>query len=539
MGAATESAQPSLPKLAGHGRRGMLLGLIGLGMAAGLCSVAIGWLVGRLASGLATGLLWVLLALIGCFFATKYAERVLAEKLGQHYVAQLRVGLMTHALLSERAPSVGITAARSSNDLSSIRNWVTQGLVPLLAAAPLLLTCGLGLWLLNPLLAGALVLSMMVEAAALAALAAGTFRTARSLRRQRGALAGHLADTVLAAGSIRAGGGVGREVRRIEQKSETMIQAAIARARYAAALRACALAVPLLGTVLVIAAAAHQQLPAPQIATALTLMGICTAALGEWGKAVEYRQNFKAGARILAPLLQQSRIWSEEQATASASGSQEAAAGAHGVQVEQLSGASGLWPQACWTAGSRVELVGPEREVADLAAQLATGCAGAGGAGRLRIDGVPASALPETERRAKIGAVLEAMAVERGPVLRALRYRHPSTSQRTAAKLAAQCGLDLESLPQGGRTQLRRGGEPLDFGQRAALLTARALLGTPALLVVDRAAAKLPAGRYERLLRRLRDYPGVICFPRGALPGLEPTASWEFNAQLEAEPTLR
>ena len=79
MGAATEPAQPNLPKLAGHGRRGMLLGLIGLGMAAGLCSVAIGWLVGRLASGLATGLLWVLLALIGCFFAAKYAERVLAE----------------------------------------------------------------------------------------------------------------------------------------------------------------------------------------------------------------------------------------------------------------------------------------------------------------------------------------------------------------------------------------------------------------------------------------------------------------------------
>ncbi len=540
MGAATDSEQAKLPDLAGNGRRGMLLGLIALGMAAGLCSVAIGWLVGQLASALAASLLWMLLALIGCFFAAKYVERVLAEKLGQHYVAQLRLGLMTHALLAERAPSVGITAARSSNDLTSIRNWITQGLVPLLAAAPLLLACGTGLWQLDPLLAGALVLSMVVEALLLAVLASGTFRAARKLRRQRGALAGHLADTVLAATSIRAGGGVGREVGRIEQKSEQMIAAAIARARYAAALRAGALAVPLLGTVLVIAAAAHRQLPAPQMATALTLMGICTAALGEWGKAVEYRQNFKAGARIIAPLLIQSELWSRQ--SAAAKGEAYDGPDGHvpqGISLSGLPGNDGRWPEARWQAGDRIELVGPEREVDRVQRLLATGGAAHDErtAGAVKLDGVSMANLPETERRRKIGAVLESMAIERGPVLRALRYRRPSTSEDRALRLAAQYGLNVEQLAQQGQTQLRRGGEPLDYGQRASLLVARSLLGKPQLLVLDRTAAKLPSRYYARLQRTLADYPGVVVFPRGSLPGVEPTSCWEFKPQLQEETT--
>ncbi|MGO3510273.1 MAG: ABC transporter ATP-binding protein, partial [Glutamicibacter arilaitensis] len=125
-------AQPGrLPALVAPGRRMLLAGLLSLGILAGLLSIAIGWLIGQLSASISLGALGAVLGLVACFFLAKYAERVLAEKLGQHYVAQLRRGLVTHALRSARGPSMGITIARSTNDLSSIRNWIVQGMVPL------------------------------------------------------------------------------------------------------------------------------------------------------------------------------------------------------------------------------------------------------------------------------------------------------------------------------------------------------------------------------------------------------------------------
>src|SRR5690606_6630229 len=117
-----------LPKLAAPGRRMLLAGLLALGVAAGLLSIAIGWLIGQLSASISPGILGATLGLVGGFFLAKYAERVFAEKLGQHYVAQLRRGLIAHALRSARGPSMGITIARSTNDLSSIRNWIVQGM---------------------------------------------------------------------------------------------------------------------------------------------------------------------------------------------------------------------------------------------------------------------------------------------------------------------------------------------------------------------------------------------------------------------------
>src|SRR6185312_10285934 len=91
----------------------------------------------------------------------RYQERVLAEKLGQHYVAQLRVGLISHSMLASKVPSLGITVARASNDLSSVRNWVAQGIAPMLAGIPLVAISMAGLWMLHPVLALALGLPVL------------------------------------------------------------------------------------------------------------------------------------------------------------------------------------------------------------------------------------------------------------------------------------------------------------------------------------------------------------------------------------------
>jgi len=523
------SAEPSLPRLIAPGRRKLLAGLLGVGILAGLFSISIGWLIGRLSSGFSLGVLWLVVALILGFFGSKYLERVVAEKLGQHYVAQLRRGLMSHALRSSRGPSAGITIARSTNDLSSIRNWIVQGLVPLVAGLPLLVVSGVGLWMLHPLLAGSLVLIIVLEAGILLILAPGTFNSARALRKNRGYLAARISDTVAARTAISASGGIDREVNRVQDSSLKVIQASVQRARYAGALRGSALALPLFGTALMVGTASLAGLGHPAVATALTLMGICSGSLGEWGKAVEYRQNYRAGRRIIAPLWQQQRKWSEaDRESLSSRDAKELLGHGSAVRIQLPADGGEQFPVLRAQPGERIQVQGTQAQRTEVVQGIATGSLDQY---EDRLAGVwiaegRSEDLPARDRRKLIGSALESMVPERGTLARALRYRHPGASLPRALDLAVDCGLDLEQLPDREQTKLRRGGEPLGRSQQAALLVTRALLREPTVLVLDELLTRLPAQGYEQVVRRINNYPGVVIYA-GDLPGIEPTSSWQ------------
>lgn len=521
-------AEPKLPALLAPGRRLSLVLLVILGLGAGGLSVAVAWLVGQLASGFNVGTLLVVLGLTLVFFAGKFAERVLAEHLGQHYVAELRSALISHALRSPRGPSVGITVARSSNDLSSIRNWITQGIVPLVAGIPMVLLAGIGLWMLHPMLGVALMIVLLVEIGLLAGLAPGAFSAARSLRRYRGQLAARIADTVNAATSITAAGGVQREVSRIDKGSQKVVAAAIHRAKYAGALRAGALSAPLVGTALVVSVGSYALLAPSGIASALTLMGICAGALGDWGRIVEYRQNYRAGRRIIAPLIKDNALWVErERSSLSTRNAKAILQTPSSIRVRPGTKELERWPVLRASPGERIQLIGQSQHALKMLEALATA--------RVSSDSEPLSGLwiaegrsedlPVTERRKLVGAALNSMVLERGSIARALNYRHPGSSLDRAVKLLAECGLELSNLPQAEQTMLRRGGEPLDVAQRTSLLVARALLRNPPVLILDSVIGQLPTASYQRLVDKLNNYPGVLLFHTD-LPGLTATAQW-------------
>ncbi|TAP25022.1 ABC transporter ATP-binding protein [Arthrobacter sp. S41] len=531
--------QVALPPLLAGKRRILLAGLLSLGIIAGLISIIISWLIGQLTTTVSSTMLGAVVGLILGFFAATYAQRVLAEKLGQHYVAQLRRGLISHALRSARGPSAGITIARSTNDLSSIRNWIVQGMVPLVAGAPLLVLSGVGLWMLHPLLAGSLGVTLVLEVVFLLALAPGTFGSARRLRKNRGYLAARISDTVAARTAISAGGGIDREVSRVQDSSQKVIDSSVQRARFAGALRASALAVPLLGTALMVGAASLLGLESSAVATALTLIGICAGALGEWGKAVEYRQNYKAGRRIIAPLLQQEEQWRKADEQSLSTRDAKELLGQRAVVRIQLpyhTDALGLppYPVLRVQPGERIALQGNNWQRAALLESIATGnldqC-GDPNAGVWIAEG-RSEDLPPSQRRKLVGSALEAMVPERGTLARALRYRHPGASLTKALKLAEECGLDLTQLPERDQTRLRRGGKPLERSQQAALLVARALLREPPVLVIDELLTRLPHSAYPGVVQRVNNYPGVVIYA-GDLPGINPTSSWQA-AQLPA-----
>lgn len=150
------TAPDRLPRLLARPRRRLLVGLVGTGggqaLLAALTAVAMpllleaGPVVARWAAGGALVLGAVALGLL------RRVERVQAERLGQHYVQEVRSGLVASSLV-ERGPALGVTVTRASNDLNSVRNWIALGIAPLCVAAPVLLGTALVLWLLEPLLA--------------------------------------------------------------------------------------------------------------------------------------------------------------------------------------------------------------------------------------------------------------------------------------------------------------------------------------------------------------------------------------------------
>ncbi|WP_411720932.1 ABC transporter transmembrane domain-containing protein [Mycetocola sp.] len=517
-----------LPKLITGRRRALFAALLAIATLCGALGVTIALLVGSLVNG---GAKLPVVAGIGALILVlgygRYLERVFAEKLGQHYVAQLRVSLISHSLLARKAPSVGITVARASNDLSSVRNWVAQGIAPMLAGIPLVLISMVGLWVLNPLLAPALGLPVLVLGAALLLLARPAFQRARVLRRHRGNLAARIADTVAASSAVVASGGVARELARVEVSGHKVMDAAVHRARLAGVLRACSLGMPLVAAAIAVVIARSVALDAGQIATALTLLGLCAAPVGEWGRIVEYRQNYRAARRILAPLLdEETTLRSGEDITIRMVSRPETLSPARPVGGVWLCGVeidSHPIPELDAEPGARIRMVGGDaRRRGELFNILATARTDAGpivgdlgqdAAGRAWdyvVAGVIPGAVGEKKRRRLIGAAYSAMVPERGTVLRALRYRHPDANRDLALAVAGRLGLCIDSLDHGAKTQLRRGGIPLDAAQVAGLMVARAMLGSPALLLLDDIDGRLDSAAQGQLEAMLDGYPGVV-----------------------------
>ena len=204
----------ALPALWVGGRRHhlVILGLAGLAQAlvAGLgAHLVVHALSGRTSPhrGLLFAILVAAAAVVGVL---RLVERVVSEWLSQDYVHEIRLGLIRRSLQQGATKSLGVTVARTTNDLSSVKTWVAQGVAPLAVDIPLALgACGV-LLLLDPVFGVALLAPLTVLLIGLRLLSPVAYERSRAVRRARGRLAAQIADTVLSTTAIRSAGGSGR-----------------------------------------------------------------------------------------------------------------------------------------------------------------------------------------------------------------------------------------------------------------------------------------------------------------------------------------
>ncbi len=447
----------------------------------------------------------------------RWIERVVAEELGQDYVFEQRRRLMTSALGSTNpAGSLGVTVTRASNDLTAVRNWVALGLVPLVTAVPLILVILLGLAVIDWRVAAVVSAPLLLVVAAVPVLASQTLRRSRELRRRRGRMSARIADSVLAGESVRVSGAVHRELKAVDRDSGKVVTAAVDRAWITGLTRALTVTAASLCTVAVVVLAVLGHADPAGVASVMTLLGVMSTPVTDFGRVVEYRQNYRAAARILVPLMAEADAITARERRRRAEFRRtdvgpSVATGPGEVTVRGLVVDGRRLPDLHAAPGDRILLssADPAKVRAAVRELFGTGTAGV-----LGIDGRDYAGTPARARRGLVGLASGHIPLERGSVSRLVSYRVPDASNVEIRQVLNEVGL-RETVRAAGRglsLKLKNGGSPWSGGEVTRLKLARALLRRPPLLVLEGVDSLLGAEGIDLLRRIIDNYPGVVFF---------------------------
>lgn len=549
--------------------------MVGVGQAAGAIGTAL--LVRHAYHSLVTGSApagqWTtalvalgLIGTVGLAAGMRAAERVAAERLGQHYVTQVRADLFDHLTkvparqLGQR--NRGNMLLRFVGDLTALRSWVSLGMAQLLVAT-IAVTLAIG---------ALTVIDTRIGLAVAAVLALGcvaTWRTSprllassRRARGRRAKLTGEVTERLTHIGVLQASGQERREHRRVGRLSVRVSEAMVERARAAGLCRAAAEGTAGLATVaVVLVGAAEVQAggtTAGTVVGAVAVAGMLTGHLRDLGRVAEYAAGAKVARAAALRFLAMPTL-------SDPPGLPDLDVGPGRLAIEDL-GLTGALAGVTLHAepGQTVAIVGGngagKSTLVALAARMLDP-----DQGRVRLDGQDLRARSLGSVRAAIGIAGPDLPLLRGTVERNVCYRQPRADEQEIARITALCGLDevVDVLPGGWRAEVGEGGERVSAGQRARLSVARAALGSPSLLILDEAEAHLDRAATDMVTRVLADHTGtalvvthrrevveradvVWCLhegrvvevgsPRALLAGQGPTARL-FNADLR--PTSR
>lgn len=154
-------------------------------------------------------------------------------------------------------------------------------------------------------------------------------------------------------------------------------------------------------------------------------------------------------------------------------------------------------------------------------------------AGRVRLDGRDLRRVSLPSLRRRIGVASASAPLMRGSIAMNLRYRAANASAEEIARVVDICNLApvFQRLEAGEQTRLGDGAPELALGEAQRLLIARAMVGSPAVLILDGVDSHLDAETAARIARALNEYPGTVLMAATA-PAFHQVAhtNWRIQA---------
>lgn len=514
----------ALPPILAPGRRGLLARLV----ANGILQAATMWGTAKLThlavesmalSGDADAMRWLalaagLLASALVLLGLRAVERTDGERMGQRYTAELRMVLFDHlARVSSRELQrrrQGSLLLRFVGDLKAMRLWVSLGFSRVIVASLSIAGVTLGLFIAAPRLAIASCIALLLCAAIAQLLAVRTRIAMRDARYRQSMLAANVSEKVTSMAVLQLFGQVARERARIVRQAKRLESAATAQAQYSALLRALGDTAAMLasGAVLLTGGwlAAAGSLDAGAAIAAMVLAGLQAPALRDLGLALGYRASADVSREKFRQFLaRHPQLIETPNSTAivPTEGRLELRGVSLGNVFDDLSavfepgrihlirGANGSGKSTLLALAAR--LMQPER-------------------GEVLLDGQTLAAHRLDSVHRSIGMAGPDLPLLRGTLDANLRYRWRRAPAAELQRIRQLCGIDelAATLPDGLQTRIDEGGRNLSPGQRQRVMLARALLGNPAVLLLDEVDSNLDPQAESILDDVLRNYAGTV-----------------------------
>lgn len=455
-----------------------------------------------------------LLACTGIAAWLRLIEQVDAECLGQDYVHQVRMTLYNRMCrFAPRAVSrrtTGATMLRFVGDLSALRRWVSLGLARIVVAAIVtVLALGFLAFLDLYLAVGALAILCLGFAGNLR-LGPRMHQSVSESRKLRGRLAGNINEKIRAFSVLQVFNQAKRERRRFRRQSEQLRDAMIQRAKSAGLMRIMSDGATAASMGLILSLGALEvfwgKTSAGNVVAAMAVVGFLSNAFRDLGRVHEYRQSARVSEQKIMEFLR-TKGMKGRASTLPPLVVKEGAVEFRNLKIKGLlHGISATAP-----GGKRIALVGPNGAGKSTLLHVAARLIDPDG-GEVLIDGQDLTRHNLASVRSAIGVISPDLPLLRGSVRYNLRYRWPCATETELARVKNLCAMDelLEKLPGGENYRLQEAGQNLSLGQRHRLCIARALLGNPAVLIIDEIDANLDPHVTEVLDRVMDEFPGTI-----------------------------
>ncbi|MGG1678149.1 ABC transporter ATP-binding protein [Neobacillus sp. NRS-1170] len=126
--------------------------------------------------------------------------------------------------------------------------------------------------------------------------------------------------------------------------------------------------------------------------------------------------------------------------------------------------------------------------------------------GVVKIDGHPIHELSIAGLRSQIGVVLQDTFIFSGTIMENIRFGNPEASDEEVIAAAKVVGADsfIDQLANGYQTEVEERGNILSVGERQLLSFARALLAEPKILILDEATASIDTESEVKIQKALR-----------------------------------
>lgn len=440
-------------------------------------------------------------------------ERIDAERLGQDYIGDIRIAAFDHlcrlSLRAHRKLRKGALMLRFVGDLTALRQWTSLGVARLIVAGPMLAGCLIGLIFLSPLVGAAVAAVAVAGGLVIASLGWRLDQVIRDARRRRGRLAAALGERLSRIATTNAFARRGAERRVMKKLTRRLAAAMIARAGAIGAMRAAAQTTIGLATAAALIVGAFGRargLADPgDIVAAMSMVAIMTGSLADLGRVYEYWRGARVAESKLARLFETGPLILQPENPRTVD-LQNPVIEFDAVSVDQ----SIETLTARIEPGERIFITGPNGSGKSTILHLVSRLIDPD-AGKVTIGGDDIAALGLGDLRRAVSIVSPEIGLFRGSVADNILYG----SDAPPANFDAVCALcDIDRDDPAAPLHLDRlvdeDGANLSLGERARLALARALAGTPKILLLDEADAHLDAHSRDILKRAIEEFDGAV-----------------------------